>query len=227
MKAVILCAGKGTRMQHLTADTPKPLLIYKDKTLIEHKLIALPDHIDDVVLVVGYLGESIRSYFGDVWHGGKEDAKKIHYVEQTEMLGTAHALLQAKHLLDEPFIVLMGDDLYGKEDLEILARSETQNNWAILVERSEHLQNGGKIVIDEQGNLKEIAEDKAGNIPYNFVYTGACLLTPEVFDIEMTILPGGKEHGLPQTFAKVASERPIKVKHATFWKRITTPEDLE
>ena len=219
MKAVILCAGHGKRMQHLTRDTPKPLLLYGEKTLIEHKLEALPDHINEVVLVIGYLGDKIKKYFGENWND-----KKIHYVEQKEMLGTAHALYEAKHLLLEPFIVLMGDDLYGKEDIERLSQN---NEWTILVEKSSELQSGGKIVADEHGNLKEIVEDKNGIIPYNFVYTGACLLTPEIFELEMTPLPGGKEFGLPQTFAKAAGDRPIKVHHATFWKRITSPEDLE
>ncbi len=222
MKAVILCAGKGTRMQHLTLDTPKPLLTYQKKSLIEHKLEALPESIKDVVLVVGYLGDKIRNHFGDNWKG-----KHIQYVEQTDMLGTAHALFEARHLLDGPFIVLMGDDLYGKEDLVLLANHDVENGWAVLVEKSEQLQSGGKIVADEHGNLKEIVEDKDGLIPYNFVYTGACLLTPEVFDLEMAPLPGGKEFGLPQTFAKAAAHRPIKINHATFWKRITAPEDLE
>jgi NDP-sugar pyrophosphorylase family protein len=224
MKAVILAAGKGSRMKELTLDTPKPLLRYQDKTLIEHKLETLPDHITDVVLVIGYLGDKIKDYFGDSWN-----SKNIHYVEQEEMLGTAHALFAAQHLLDEPFIVLMGDDLYGKEDLALLTSrvdGAHPHPWAVLVEQSEALQSGGKIIADEHGNLAGIVEDYDGRIPYNFVYTGACVLTPEIFALEMVQLPNSAEFGLPQTFASVAHERPIKIHHATFWKRITAPEDL-
>jgi NDP-sugar pyrophosphorylase family protein len=218
MKAVILCAGKGTRMRDLTSDTPKPLLSYKEKSLIEHKLEILPDHIDEVVLVVGYLGGKIKETFGDSWNN-----KKIHYVEQKEMLGTAHALFAAKHLLDRPFLVLMGDDLYGKDDIELLSKEE---GWAILVEESNELKNSGKIIVDEKGNLKEIINDLKGVIPYNLVYTGACILTPEIFDLEMIKAPGSSEYGLPYTFAKAATHRPIRVHKATVWKRITAPEDL-
>ncbi len=218
MKAVILCAGKGTRMGDLTRDTPKPLLLYKEKTLIEHKLDALPDNVEEVILVIGYLGNKIKKYFGEEWKG-----RKITYIEQSEMLGTAHALFEAKHHLDRPFIVLMGDDLYGKEDLSSFSQNK---DWAILVERPEGSQSGGKIIANEEGNLKEIVEDKDGSILDGLLYTGACLLTPEVFDLEMTKLPNGKEYGLPQTFSKAASTRPIKIQHATFWKRITSPEDL-
>ncbi len=218
MKAVILCAGKGTRMGDLTTDTPKPLLLYKEKNLIEHKLDTLPDDIDEVVLVIGYLGDRIREYFGNEWRG-----LKITYVVQSEMLGTAHALFEAKHYLDKPFIVLMGDDLYGKEDLESFVQHK---EWAILVERPEGAQSGGKIVADTQGNLKEIVEDKDGSILDGLLYTGACILTPEVFDLEMAQLKNSKEYGLPQTFSKAAAARPIKIQYASFWKRITSPEDL-
>ncbi len=218
MKAVILCAGKGTRMGDLTVDTPKPLLLYHDKTLIEHKIDALPDAIDEVVLVIGYLGDRIREYFGNEWKG-----RKITYVEQGEMLGTAHALFEAKHVLDKPFIVLMGDDLYGREDLESFVRNK---EWSVLVERPKGSETGGKIVANSEGNLKEIVEDKDGSILDGLIYTGACLLTPEVFNLEMAPLKNSKEYGLPQTFSKAAAARPIKIQHATFWKRITSPEDL-
>ena len=217
MKAVILAAGKGTRMKELTLDTPKPLLHYQNKTLIEHKLEALPEHIKEVVLVIGYLGDKIKAYFGDTWKD-----KKIHYVEQKEMLGTAHALFETRHLLDEPFIVLMGDDLYGKEDMELLSK---QDGWAILVEVSKEAQTGGKIAMDDFGNLKEIVEDKEGKSG-GLIYTGACVLTPDIFELKMSQLPNSREFGLPQTFAQAARTRPIKIHHAKFWKRITSPEDV-
>lgn len=219
MKAVILAAGRGTRMKDLVLDTPKPLLSHKGKTLIEHKLEALPEHINEVVIVVGYLGDKIKNHFGESWND-----KKIHYVEQTELLGTAHSLFEAKHLLDEPFIVLMGDDLYGKEDLELLAK---QDGWAILVEKSEDLRNTGKIIPNEHGNLKEIVNDSNGLIPHNLVYTGACLLNKDIFEVEMTLSPGSKEYGLPFTIETEVNKRPIKIVHGSFWKRITVPEDLE
>lgn len=218
MKAVILAAGRGTRMKHLVEDRPKPMIEYQGKTLIEHKLEALPSHITDVVIVTGYMGNIITKHFGTTWND-----KRLHYVEQTELLGTAHALHTARHLLDEPFIVLMGDDLYNKEDLELLA---TQPDWAILVEASQEKQSGGKIIVNEHGHLTDIVEDKDGSIPYNFVYTGACVLTPDIFDVEMTQLKNSKEFGLPQTFASVAHLRHISVHQATMWKRITSPEDV-
>ena len=59
MKAVILAAGKGTRMGDLSLETPKPMLKVLGKTLLEHKLDSLPDVIDEVVITVGYLKDRI------------------------------------------------------------------------------------------------------------------------------------------------------------------------
>lgn len=222
MKCIILSAGKGTRMRELAINTPKPLLLYKEKTLLEHKFEALPDSITDIVLVIGYLGDKIKEYFGDSWNG-----KKIHYVTQEEMLGTGHAIWTAKEVLDSPFMVLMGDDLYAKEDMEKMIQHFKQNNeWSVLVEKPEGMLTAGKIVQDENGNLKDIIEDKEGTMP-GFVYTGACFLTPELFKYELVQLPGSKEFGLPQTFVQAVSEHNIKIHETSFWKRITAPEDLE
>ena len=67
MQAVILAAGHGTRMDELTTAVPKPMLEVAGKPLLEYKLDALPDHIDEVVLIVGYLGNVIRQHFGALY----------------------------------------------------------------------------------------------------------------------------------------------------------------
>ncbi len=219
MKCVILAAGKGKRMGDLSIATPKPMLVYKGKNLLEHKFDALPDEITDIVLVIGYLGDKIKGYFGNSWNG-----RNVHYIEQKEALGTAHSLLEAKQLLTEEFLVLMGDDIYSKEDLEKLV---SEKDWAILVNKSEERRSGGKIIVDENNCLKEIVEDKENIIPSNLTYTGACVLCPEIFNYEMARLNGSNEFGLPQTFSKAVGDRPIKIHYSTFWKQITSPEDLE
>lgn len=218
MKIVILAAGKGTRMNTLTTDTPKPLLQYKNKNLLEHKLEILPSSITEIIFVIGYLGEKIKEYFKDSYHN-----IPIRYVEQKEMKGTADALWCCQEFLHEPFLVLMGDDLYTKEDIDNLLK--IKDSWAILTYPDNPGIKAGKIVKDEKGNLKEIYEDFDGTSPYNLIYTGACLLTPDIFTKEMTQLSNG-EFGLPQTITKFVTEKNILVLETNNWIRITSPEDL-
>jgi NDP-sugar pyrophosphorylase family protein len=220
MKLVILAAGKGTRMNDLTIDTPKPLLRYQSRNLLEHKLDIVPESITEIIFVIGYLGEKIKEYFGDSYKN-----IPVRYIEQKEMKGTAHALLQCKEFLSEPFIVLMGDDLYKQEDIEQMIHLQA-NSWAILTYPDVPGVKAGKIVKDKDGLLKEIYEDFEGTSPYNLIYTGACLLTPDIFTKEMTQLSNG-EYGLPQTITQFVGEREIKVLETNSWIRITSPEDLK
>src|SRR5437773_1914053 len=102
MQAVILCSGHGTRMGELTKDTPKPLLKIKGKTLLEYKLERLPEVVDEIILNIGYLGGKIKAEIGPNFNG-----KKVTYVEDKFIQGTAKALWQAKDILRGRFLVIM------------------------------------------------------------------------------------------------------------------------
>src|SRR3989338_10703547 len=91
IQAVILAAGKGTRMLPLTETRPKPMQMVAGKNLIEWKLEALPDAVSDVIIVIGHQGELIKEYFGDSWKG-----RLIRYATQKELNGTAGALWAAR-----------------------------------------------------------------------------------------------------------------------------------
>ncbi len=114
MKAVVVAAGRGTRMMPLTADTPKPLLPLHGRPILEHILLGLRDAgIADVLIVVKYLAERIEAYFGD----GSGLGMRISYVEQTGPMGTGSALLSAESWVgDESFMLLWGDILMGSHN---------------------------------------------------------------------------------------------------------------
>ncbi len=105
MKAVILAAGKGTRMKPLTDDMPKAMVLLHGKPFLEHVLFSLKQAgIKEAVIVVGYLKEKIMDYFGAEFAG-----IKIEYAIQEEQLGTAHAVLQAKKFLKKDFLLGFSD----------------------------------------------------------------------------------------------------------------------
>ena len=92
MQAVILAAGRGTRMKELTENSPKALLEVAGRPLLQYALDTLPNDVDEVVIIVGYLGGMIHDRFGPEYYG-----KRLLYVEQEELNGTAGALSLAKH----------------------------------------------------------------------------------------------------------------------------------
>lgn len=217
MFAVILAAGKGTRMGDLAKEVPKPMLKVLGKTLLEHKLEMLPKEITNVIIVVGYLKDKITEVIGNEYNG-----LQITYVVQEEPRGTADALFQCKELLknEERFLVLMGDDIYSRDDMEECL----EYDYAILIRETDSLKGKAKIVFDDEGHIQDILE-KYPNPEVGFVCAGMYAITPKIFDYEMVGIVGG-EVGLPQTILSMKEDVKIKAVQSRFWLQITAPEDL-
>ncbi len=221
MQAVILAAGLGTRMRELTSSTPKPLLKIGDKTLLEYKLQNLPDEIDEVVMVIGYLGDQIKSTFDGVYAG-----KKITYIEQKELKGTGHALSLCQSLLKGRFLVLMGDDLYAKEDLEKLV-SYPLSVLACELDRDIPGEKRAEIKVDSYGRVIEINESALA-LKGILENAAAYVLDKSYFDYPLKPADSNsKEFGLPQTMTQMVKDgKDIKIVKATWWKKVSAPEDL-
>jgi len=113
MRAVILAAGKGLRMLPLTAFTPKPLLEVGGKPIIYHVLNALPPEIDDIIIVVKYLGDKIKKRIGRYYKG-----IKIKYATGSDK-GNAYSFMNTKkYLKDERFLLIYGDEIPNPEDIK-------------------------------------------------------------------------------------------------------------
>ena len=218
MQAVIIAAGLGTRMGPLTQTTVKPLLKVGKRPLLEYTFDALPDEIDEVIVVIGYLGEQIQAYLGENYCG-----RPINYVKQKKLEGTAKALWEAMPLLHGRFLVLMADDIYAKPDIEKCLKHER----AMLVMRTMSAGPGGKVLFTDNAGLNRVEEGKshpAGSL----ISTNVFVLTPEFFDYEPVKLTDREgEWGLPQTVARMAKDYPVSVIEASRWIKITTPDDLK
>jgi len=206
-------------MGKLTESLPKSMLRVAGKNLIEHKLDALPPEVNEVILVVGYLGSVIRDYFGDEYNG-----KKILYVEQKNpMGGTAEALWLAKDLLHEKFFVMNGDNIFSAGDMAECMR----NQWAVLVEKRASVRTGA-VVTDAGGRVTSITENTGHSGKEGFANTGLYVLDTRVFDYQpISKAPGSKELGLPQTFIQATKNVHIQAVQAHLWVEIKEPVDLE
>ena len=217
IQAVILAAGRGTRMYPLTKDTPKSLQMVNGKTLIEWKLAVLPSEVKDVILVIGHQGNQIKDYLGDSWGG-----RTIRYAVQEDLNGTAGALLSAKPLLGERFLVMMGDDLYAKEDIRRLIALP----WGVCVSRVHNKAMGGEMLVDDKGNFVGIRVEKH-LVSDGLVNTGLYVLGHEILDIPPVPIGGTSgEFGLPHTLAVIAKHIPVPLVITEHWMQITGPDDL-
>ncbi|VVB85951.1 Bifunctional protein GlmU [uncultured archaeon] len=115
MKAVILAAGKGTRMGPLTGNRPKVMLPIVNRPLLEHIILTLKiAGIREFFLVVGYCKEKIIEYFGN----GSRLGIKIEYIEQHSQKGTADAIGVAGDYVNGRFLVANGDVIAGVQDIK-------------------------------------------------------------------------------------------------------------
>jgi NDP-sugar pyrophosphorylase family protein len=220
MQAVILAAGRGSRMGSLTDAIPKPLLEVAGKTLLEHKFEMFPNNIDEIIIVVGYLGGEIQKRFGGVY---KE--KHIFYVEQENPTGgTAEALWQAQDILKDRFLVMNGDNLYAREDMN---KCSSVSDWAVLVQEKEGVRTG-RVVVDEKSLVTEIAENSAHKGEAGYANTGLYALDMRIFNYPLAPkAPGSTELGLPQTMMQALKKVPIHAIPTSFWIEIKSPEDLK
>lgn len=216
MQAVILAAGKGTRMRPLTYDIPKAMLPVKGKPILEYTIDFLPKEIDEVVIVINHLGEQIKNYFGEEW---KE--RKIEYVMQEKLNGTGGALHTCKDYISGKFMVVMGDDLYCKSDLKNILNYEL----GILAYEVEDSTRFGVLKTDAEGNLTEIVE-KPKLKERALISTNAFVLNKKFFDYDLVPV-SETEFGLPQTLASMAKDYPVKILIADHWLPVGYPEDIK
>lgn len=174
MKAVILAAGIGKRMLPLTQDIPKPLLRVGNQPILDYIFDALPEEIDTVIMVVGYLENRIRTYLGSRYQG-----KSIRYVKQKELTGTATALLTTKDLFqkNERFIIIYGDELPKEEEVKNCLSKE----YSWLCCPSSNPKQSGIADIDEFGKISQVIE-KPENPPSNMSAAGIMVVNSSIFN---------------------------------------------
>lgn len=181
MKAVILAAGEGTRLEPLTEVRPKPMIPIANRPLLEYVVEAVIEAgIDEIVLVVGYKRERIQSYFGD----GDDWGVEIQYAHQRKQLGTGHAILQAESLIDDRFLVLNGDRIIESSAVTSLTDSEHAGEGTLMaVTRSDQPSDYGVVDI-ERNRVVAITEKPPRHATVSEVINaGVYAFSPDIFEV--------------------------------------------
>ncbi len=118
MQAVIMAGGKGTRLRSITNDEiPKPMVKICGKPILQWQIENLHSNgINDFFLIIGHLGEKIKEYF----HDGSKFGVKIKYYEEVVPLGTAGALPYIERLLEQNFLLVLGDLIFDVDISRII-----------------------------------------------------------------------------------------------------------
>ena len=223
MKAAILAAGEGNRLQPLTNRRPKPMLPVANRPILEYVIEAVAAAgIDEIVLIVGYERTRIQTYFGD----GDEWGVDIEYARQDPQLGTGHAVEQIRSLVSDDFLVLNGDRIIEPELIEGLA-SDTVSAPAVGVTRVESPARYGVVELD--GDRVAGIDEKPDREPSSeIINAGVYRFAPAVFEaIDRTQPSAAGEITLPATIETLAAETEVTaVRYRGLWMDISQLWDL-
>ncbi len=239
-KAVIPAAGLGTRFLPATKAMPKEMLPVVDKPAIQYVVEeAVAAGIHDVLMITGRNKGALENHFdrvgeleaalerkGDMVRLQKvnysSELADVHYVRQGDPLGLGHAVLRARmHVGNEPFAVLLGDDLIDERDaiLPRMLEVEQQRGATIvaLLEVEPELASLYGIATVEPTDDEDVVcvtgmveKPAPGEQLSNYAIIGRYVLQPEIFDILDRLEPGkGGEIQLTDALEKLAEDRSI------------------
>ena len=185
VQAVILAAGRGSRLEPVTHHVPKPLIPFWGRPFISYLLERLNGFVDEVVIVDGPAGE-IAQTLGDHY-----EKLPLRYVSQPDPVGTGDALLQASELLSSPFLIMLADTCPPRETIREL--TEIPGDAVLATIRVDDRENHGGVDIDPDGRVLGLWTD-ADTVDAGIIRTTSriceLLTTMEPLRGELRILQG-------------------------------------
>ena len=219
MQCVILAAGEGSRMRPLTTSRPKVMLPLAGKPSLEHLIRNVKAAgISDIIIVVGYREEAIRSYFGD----GSEFGVSIKYVVQRKQLGTADALRTAEPFVTDTFLMLNGDMVVDVEDLTKICETKAP---VMAVSTTTHPEDFGVVTLS--GDKISSLEEKSPEPKSNIINAGAYLFGCEIFETLKKVSPSSRgEYELTDALMDYIAENRLSAHKLSLWMDVGYPWDM-
>jgi UDP-N-acetylglucosamine diphosphorylase / glucose-1-phosphate thymidylyltransferase / UDP-N-acetylgalactosamine diphosphorylase / glucosamine-1-phosphate N-acetyltransferase / galactosamine-1-phosphate N-acetyltransferase len=180
-KAVLLAAGRGTRMRELTQEVPKPMLQVRGKPVLQHIVEGLRDAgLTDFLIIVGWHAEVVRNFFGD----GSALSVSVAYTTQVVQDGTGKVVELAREFVgNEPFALSYGDILVAPENYPRIRAALAGAEAVVSVKRNEDVTQGGAVFVNEKFELIDLREKpKAGEPTSPWYNAGIYAFQPGIFD---------------------------------------------
>lgn len=203
MQTVILAGGLGTRLRPLTHDVPKPMVPIGGKPYLERQLAYLAGQgFTDILLLTGYLGEQVEAHFGD----GSGFGVRVRYSREETPVGTGGALLQARPLLEDRFLLLYGDSFLPIEYREVMDLLSTPSPARLVLtaydNRGEDTSVANNLLVESTGRISAY-EKGTGNPQLNFVEAGVVGMRKDVLEVLPEAPPASLEN---QAFPRIIAQ---------------------
>jgi dTDP-glucose pyrophosphorylase len=180
-KAVILAAGRGTRMRELTDDLPKPMIKVRGKPVLQYIVEGLRyAGVGDLLLVVGYRADAVREFFGD----GSRYNVSIRYATQTVQDGTGRVVdLTRDFVGNRPFVLIYGDILVNPANYKRLVDLPGDVEAMLAVTRGQDVSKGGAVFVNDQMDVLDVREKPKPSEPKSPWYNaGLYAFRASIFD---------------------------------------------
>ena len=232
-QAVLLAAGRGTRMRELTAELPKPMIEVRGKPVLQHIVEGLRDAgVRKFLIVVGYRAEAVQNFFGD----GSRYKIDIQYTTQVDQDGTGRVVELAKNFMgDAAFVLGYGDILVDSANYKRVVDLADDVEALISVTRGEDVSKGGAVFVNERMELVDLREKpKPGEPTSPWYNAGLYAFRPSIFDFTAKLKPSPRgEYELTDAIrelaqsGKVRGGRAVKALELTGeWADVRDPEIL-
>jgi dTDP-glucose pyrophosphorylase len=228
-RAVLLAAGRGTRMRELTADLPKPMIEVRGKPVLQHVVEGLREAgVRNFLIIVGYQADAVRNFFGD----GSRYKIDIQYTTQVVQDGTGRVVDLARNFIgDSPFILSYGDILVDPVNYKWLLDLPDDVEAIISVKRGEDVSKGGAVFLNDKMELLDICEkSKPGEATTPWYNAGIYAFRPSIFEFTAKLKPSPRgEYELTDAIRDLAhSGKKLKALELTGeWADVRDPEILE
>ena len=226
-RAVILAAGRGTRMRSLTDECPKPMLPLDGRPMLAHLLDRFASAgIRQACVVIGYRGEMVREYFAAHPPPGIE----LQYRVQHEPDGTGSAALLARDFAaGGKFLLSLGDILVApRVYTELFARADGAE-MVLALTRVDDPYRGGAVYVEGGRVVRIVEKPPKGTSTTNFLSAGVYVFGDRIFDALACLTPSPRgEYDLTDAISAAvrAGKRVRCFEVPGFWRDIGRPEDL-
>jgi UDP-N-acetylglucosamine diphosphorylase / glucose-1-phosphate thymidylyltransferase / UDP-N-acetylgalactosamine diphosphorylase / glucosamine-1-phosphate N-acetyltransferase / galactosamine-1-phosphate N-acetyltransferase len=225
-KAVILAAGRGTRMRELTTAVPKPMIEVRGKPVLQHIVEGLRDAgIREALIVVGYQADAVWNFFGD----GSRYSISIQYATQTVQDGTGRVVNLARDFVgDSPFVLSYGDILIDPMNYKRVVDLPENVEAMVTVTRGEDVSKGGAVFLNEQMELVDIREKSDAREETSWYNAGLYAFRPSIFEFTAKLKPSPRgEYELTDAIRAIAHSEKVKALELTGeWADVRDPEIL-
>src|SRR5947208_12461014 len=227
-RAVLLAAGRGTRMRELTAELPKPMIKVRGKPILLHIVEGLQaSGIKKFLIIVGYHGDAVREYFGD----GTCFGLQIKYATQVVQDGTGRVVDLARDFVDQsPFVLSYGDILVDPENYKSIVDLADEIEAIVSVKQNEDVSKGGAVFVNERMEVTDIREKSPpGETTSRWYNAGVYAFRPSIFDWTAKLQPSPRGEYELTAAARDRSQSGRKVQAYVLkgaWADVRDPEVL-